>query len=132
MRSIVLAVVLLALPMTAQAQFRSQPMPAGDARLPGIVDRTPPGSHRPPGAEVQVVQTDRMVAHDLREARQTIDWRRESGELTRREARQLRREARLIDTLSYRYARDGLRADERSELTLRAQELRSRAAAPRG
>jgi hypothetical protein len=132
MRSIVAAAVLLALPVTAQAQFRSQPMPAADARLPGIVDRTPPGSHRAPGfMEVRIVPGDRTVQHDLREARETIDRRYENGELTRREARRLRREVRLVDRLQYRYGHDGLRSDERAELALRAQELRSRAAAPR-
>jgi hypothetical protein len=123
--------LLLALPSAAQAQFRSQPMPAADVRLPGIVDRTPPGGHRVPGfIEVRIVPGDRTVQHDLREARETIDRRYESGELTRREARQLRREVRLVDRLQYRYGADGLRPDERTELALRAQELRSRAAAP--
>ena len=129
MRSIVAAAVLLALPVTAQAQFRSQPMPAADARLPGIVDRKPPGGHRTPG--VRIISGDHAVQHDLREARETIDRRYENGELTRREARRLRREVRLVDRLQYRYGHDGLRADERAELALRAQELRSRAAAPR-
>ena len=132
MRSMVAAAVLLALPISAQAQFRSQPMPPGDARLPGIVDRTPPGGHRTPGfMEVRIVPGDRTVQRDLREARETIDRRYENGELTRREARRLRREVRLVDRLQYRYGADGLRADERAELALRAQELRSRAAAPR-
>ena len=132
MRSIVAAAVLLALPVTAQAQFRQQPMPAADARLPGIVDRTPPGTHRPPGfIDVRFIPGDRAVQRDLREARETIDRRYENGELSRREARRLRREVRLVDRLQYRYGADGLRADERAELTLRAQELRSRAAAPR-
>ena len=131
MRSIVAAAVLLAVPITAQAQFRSQPMPAADARLPGIVDRTPPSGHRPPGfIEVRIVPGDRTVQHDLREARETIDRRYENGELTRREARQLRRELRIVSRLQYRYGHDGMRADERAELALLAQELRSRAAAP--
>ena len=132
MRSIVAAVVLLALPVTTQAQFRPQPIPAAHARLPGIVDRTPPGTHRPPGiVEVRFVPGDRAVQHDLREARETIERRYENGELTRREARRLRREIRLIGRLQYRYGHDGLRPDERAELALRAQELRNRAAAPR-
>ena len=132
MRSIAAALLILALPATAEAQFRSQPLPAGDARLPGIVDRTPPGTHRTPGfIQVRFVPGDRAVQRDLREARETIDRRYENGELTRREARRLRREVRLIGRLQYRYGHDGLRPDERAELALRAQELRSRAAAPR-
>ena len=132
MRTVVAAVIALTLPVAAQAQFRAEPMPRAAARLPGIVDRTPPGTMRVPGlVQVRVVPGDRAVAHDLREARDTIDRRYENGELTRREARRLRREVRLIDRLQYRYGHDGLRADERAELVLRAQELRSRAAAPR-
>jgi hypothetical protein len=132
MRSIAAALLAFALPVTAQAQFRPQPMPAIHARLPGIVDRTPPGTHRTPGiVEGRFVPGDRAVQHDLREARKTIDRRYENGELTRREARRLLREVRLVGRLQYRYGHDGLRADERAELALRAQELRSKAAAPR-
>jgi hypothetical protein len=133
MRSIAAVLLILALPATAQAHFRSQAMPAGDARLRGIVDRTPPGTQSAPGiVEVRFVPGDRAVQHDLREARETIDRRYENGELTRHEARRLRREVRLIGRLQYRYGHDGLRPDERAELALRAQELRARAAAPRG
>ena len=128
MRLTAAALLLLALPSTAHA-IREQAGP-DFRRMPGIVERTP-GATRLPGAiEIQAIPGDPYVAHDLREARETIDRRFENGELTRREARQLRREVRLIGRLQYRYGHDGLRPDERAELSLRAQELRSRAAAP--
>ena len=131
MRSIVAAMVLVALPSAAHAQFQPQPMPPA-AGLPGIVERGPPGSFRLPGmVEIRADTGDRAVAHDLREARETIERRRENGELTRREARRLRREARVVERLAYRYGRDGLSNPERRELTLRAQTLRSQSAAPR-
>ena len=131
MRSIVAAVALLALPSAVEAQFRAQPMPPTAARMPGIVERGPPGSVRLPGMiEIRGGTVDRAVAHDLREARETIARRRESGELSRREARRLRREVRLVARLTYNYGRDGTSEPERRELELRAQTLRSRSAAP--
>lgn len=60
-----------------------------------------------------------LFARDIRDARN-------AGQLTRREARQLRREAGVIDSLTQRYARDGLSAAERRELDLRAGVLRDR------
>jgi hypothetical protein len=130
MRSIVAAMALLALPSTAQAQFLPQAPPA--MRLPGIVDRGPPGSVRLPGMiEVRAGIYDRAVAHDLREARETIERRRKNGELSRREARRLRREVRLIARLAGNYGRDETSEPERRELELRAQTLLSRSGAPR-
>ena len=75
----------------------------GDSRLPG------------PG-----------LGRDLRDIEGRIDRARDSGAITRREARQLRREARLIASLAGRYAQDGLSGSERSELTNRAVYLRGR------
>ena len=132
MRSIVAAMVLLALPCTAQARFQSQPMPSGAARVPGIVEPAPPGSFRLPGmVQVRPGIIDPFVEHDLREAHKNIERRRDNGELTGREARRLRREAHLVARLAYRYGRDGLSDPERRELALRAQTLRSQSGAPR-
>lgn len=129
MRLTAVALLLLALPSAAHA-IREQPGPVYRGTS-GIVERNP-GTTRLPGAiEIRAIPGDPHVAHDLREARETIDRRYENGELTRREARRLRREVRVVDRLQYRYGADGLRADERAELALRAQELRGRAAAPR-
>ena len=97
-----------------------------------IAPRTPPGSVRLPGVvEVRADPASRVVARDLRETRETIERRRENGELSRREARTLRREVRLVAHLAARYARDGMSEGERRELELRSDVLRSRSAAPR-
>ena len=123
------AMVLLTLPGAAEA---ITPQRASDeARHRGIVERNPGTTRLPGQIDVHIGTSDPVVAQDLREARRSIERRRDNGELSRREARQLRREVRLVQRLSYSYGHDGLRPDERSELTLRAQEQRSRAAAPR-
>jgi hypothetical protein len=66
------------------------------------------------------------VARELRDVRSRIERARDEGQLSKREARQLRREARLIGRLADRYAAGGLSPAERGELGTRAQVLRSR------
>ena len=68
---------------------------------------------------------------ELDRARGDIERRRESGELSRGEARRLRREAGRIEAISDRYRRDGLSANELGELMVRASELRNRTATGR-
>lgn len=74
----------------------------GDSRLPG------------PG-----------IGRELNDIRGRVERARENGALSRTEARQLRREVRLIGRLAHRYGRDGLSPYERSELQTRAQVLRA-------
>ncbi|HEX8442339.1 MAG TPA: hypothetical protein VF631_01695 [Allosphingosinicella sp.] len=64
------------------------------------------------------------IGRELRNVRRGIERARETGELTRREARQLYREARLIDRAAERYGQGGLSALERRELETRARVLR--------
>ena len=64
------------------------------------------------------------IGRELRDIRSRIDHARQSGDLSAREARQLRREARLIGRLANRYGRDSLSLSERSELQVRTQVLR--------
>lgn len=71
------------------------------------------------------------MAHDLREARKRISNGRDTGQLSKREARALRREAGQISALAERYARDGLSDSERRELDMRTQVLRDLTAAQR-
>ena len=52
-----------------------------------------------------------------------VERARENGLISRGEARQLRRDARLIDRLGHRYARDGLSQSERAELQNRIHRL---------
>ena len=63
---------------------------------------------------------------DLADVREQIDRGRDSGTLSRREARGLRREARLIGAVADRYGRDGFSDSEMRELELRTRALRDR------
>jgi len=71
------------------------------------------------------------VGHDLRETRKRISNGRDSGQLSKREARALRREAGQISALADRYAHGGVSDSERRELEMRAQVLRDLTAAQR-
>jgi hypothetical protein len=64
------------------------------------------------------------IGRELRDVRRGIERARETGELTRREARELRREARLIGRSAGRFRQGGLSASERRELEIRARVLR--------
>ncbi|HEV7660142.1 MAG TPA: hypothetical protein VGO55_09885 [Allosphingosinicella sp.] len=63
--------------------------------------------------------------NELRDLRGRIDDARESGRISRGEARAYRREARVIGALARRYGRDGLSPSEVTELRVRAQVLGS-------
>ncbi len=127
MRLITTAVALLILPAGAQA-ITQQAAPPGGYRLPGIAEPKP--TRLPGVVEVHIGASDPVVSHELREAREQIEWRRESGEITRREARRLRREVRLVERLAYHYGLDGLDGTERRELEMRATVLSARTATP--
>jgi hypothetical protein len=96
------ALILPALP--AAAQIRD---PSGGVRWPGPSPALP------------------GVARELGQADRSISDGRESGQLSRREAKALRRESRQIATLERRYARGGLSQSERAELESRIAALRS-------
>ena len=129
MRLITAALVLLALPSAALAITPQRA--SDDVRYGGIAERHPGTTRLPGSVDIHIGAGDPVVAQDLRETRRTIERRRDNGELSRREARQLRREVRVVERLTYRYGQDGLRADERRELALRASVLRARSEAPR-
>lgn len=67
------------------------------------------------------------LGRELRQIRHGIDRAREAGLISSREARQLRREARMIGRLGHRYSHGGLSDSERRELQTRTQLLRERA-----
>lgn len=56
---------------------------------------------------------------------------RQGNQLTRREARQLKREVRQVDVLEARYAEGGLSPSEEAELFVRREALRNDIAAKR-
>ena len=110
MRFAFAACLLLASPAAAQIAGRHdyEPVPIanpflGDSSLPG------------PG-----------IGREMRDVRGKIHDARESGLISGREARQLRREARAIERLAHAYGRDGLSQSERRELETRTLYLRGR------
>jgi hypothetical protein len=117
MRPILFPALFLALPSVAQAQFVAGPGSAPEP-MPGIVDRG-------------TLPTMPSLGHQLGEARDRIEGGRKRGELTKREARGLRRDAGMIETLADRYGADGLSDSERRELDMRTEVLRTLTAAQR-
>lgn len=69
------------------------------------------------------------VARELHAVDRSIRAARDAEKLSRREARELRRERRRIAALEERYARDGLSESERAGLQARIAALRSVAGA---
>lgn len=65
------------------------------------------------------------TGRDLRDVRSDIRAGRERGELSRRDARRLRREANEISMLEERYSNGGLSDAERAELRSRIEVLRA-------
>jgi hypothetical protein len=64
------------------------------------------------------------IGREVRDIKGRIHRARDSGALSRGEARRLEREARALDRLARHYGRDGLSASERAELDNRANYLR--------
>ncbi len=69
------------------------------------------------------------VARELHQVDRSIRDARDAEKLSRKEARELRRESRRIAALEDRYARDGLSESERAGLQARIAALRSVASA---
>jgi hypothetical protein len=98
-----------------------------------IAERHPPREvQRPPNTlAVDSRQKGPGLRRDVQDIRQRIERERENGAISRREARQLKREARLIAVQAHRYGRDGLSSSERTELEARAHYLRDAVNRPR-
>lgn len=71
------------------------------------------------------------VARELNQVDRSIRDARDADKLSRKEARELRRESRRIAALEERYARNGLTESERAGLQARIEALRSIASARR-
>lgn len=71
------------------------------------------------------------VTRDLHQADQSIRDARDTGQLSRKDARALKREARMIAALEERQSRDGLTGSEQAALQQRVEALRSVASARR-
>ena len=74
---------------------------------------------------------DPPVAAEMNQIHRRIDRLRDSGILSRREARQLHREARAIGHAAYHYSADGYSTSERAELRARTAVLRQEVSRPR-
>ena len=111
MRPLSSSLLLLALASAAPAGARIV-----GTQLPSPVPRANPfiGDSRIPAPG---------VGRDLRDIRHRIERARETGDISAREARQLRREARFIGRLAGRYGRDGLSSSEQGELRTRTEAL---------
>jgi hypothetical protein len=106
---------------------------------------TGPSAPRHGGGIVGEIRTERAAAPNagrgvelagqIRQLEERIDDLRESGQISRREARNMRRDARAISHAWWRYGNDGLsdsEADELQSRLLAANSLARPAPAPRG
>lgn len=109
MRLFMIAAILVAAPAAAQIRDPSGSNTGWPAPRPAL-----------PGVARELHQVDRSI-RDARDA----------DKLSRKEARELRRESRRIAALEERYARDGLSETERAGLQARIEALRSIASARR-
>lgn len=113
---VLLPIGLLLLPAAAMAQFAPTPR----VPTPRIGPFVPAAGPADPDS--------RRETHDIR-AR--IDRGRDAGQLSRREARGLRRGTGAIEAMAGRYAADGLSDAEARELSVRAHVLRDEVLARR-
>ena len=103
-----LLVVGIFLSATASAQFYRSPAPVPRPRAPVLTSA--PSSSPAPNTEMQVVYAD------IREGARY-------GQLSHKQAKELRREASEIELLEQRYAEGGLSDAEAAELRTRAEVL---------
>ena len=97
-----------------------------------IVGPLPPSDYRAPNPFVgDSSLPGPAVGREVGDIRKRVKRAQESGRISRRDARQMHREARLIRRLERRYASDGLSASERRELEARALYLRAALNRPR-
>ena len=91
-----------------------------------IVGPPPPSDYRAPNPFIgDSSLPGPAIGREVGDIRKRVDRAREGGRISKREARQLDREARLIRRLERRYASDGLSSSERRELEARAHYLRA-------
>jgi hypothetical protein len=148
MRTIAATMLFLALPSAAHAQFTSQPMPQARHHAPPIDGSAAIGRSERQRERVSAIAQPRQdlrsptisgrtstgaitFGEELDRARRDIKRQRNSGEMSRSEARALRKEADRIGQMANRYREDGFSEFERRELDLRTSELRNRTATGR-
>jgi hypothetical protein len=108
---------LVAVPILTVAFFAAMPV---SAQGWGYSPSPMPGAPR-----------DTSIGRQLGKIRSDTNAGRESGQLTRRQARALRRERASISALEARFARDGLSDSEKAELQARVEILHANTVARR-
>ena len=93
-----------------------------EAQFVGKHDYGPAGVSNPFIGDSRQQSPD--IGRELHNVRHEIRAARESGALSGREARQLRREANAIEQAASRYAEDGLSRSEQDELENRTRYLK--------
>ena len=71
-----------------------------------------------------------LYLRNLDDARRSVSDRRRSGDLTKSEARALKKQQRVLEALGDRYAADGLSESEERELAMLSQALLDLSRAP--
>lgn len=105
------------------------------ASAPGSAQIAPRHDYGPVGLSDPFLGDGRIpgpgIGRELRDVRGKIREGRESGQLSRREARQLERETRRIGLAARRFGRDGLSASEARFIDARLLALRGAVTAAR-
>lgn len=79
----------------------------------------------PPTAPRTVPALNPGVGREVAQARSAVEAGRETGELSRKQVKQLKRELSYVRTLERRYAQDGLNEQELAELRKRVEVVRA-------
>jgi len=82
-----------------------------------------PGPHRSPPMVATTVSQTKSIAPQIGRVYSDIDQGRSAGQLSHKQAKQLRIEAEEISVLEQRYAVDGLSDSEAAELNTRIEAL---------
>lgn len=125
MRLLLALPLLITVPAVAQAQIADPQIAA-----PPIVGPVPTGAPpAPPRAERRDGAYSPGYIYEREKTRDDIKAAKNSGRLSAKAAKSLKREARRTDFLAGFYARDGLSASEARELEMRASAIQSLAGA---
>lgn len=95
-----------------------------------IVGPPAPQPKNPPYRDIQQKAEAGRYRLDLRNVDRAIRDGRESGRLSKQDAKKLRKERQQIDSLARRYGSDGLSPQEAQELYMREKVLESQARLP--
>jgi hypothetical protein len=95
-----------------------------------IVGPPAPRPSSPPYGDIRQKDDEARYRLDLREVDKVIREGRETGRLSKQDAKGLRRERQQIESLAQRYGDDGMSPREAEELYMRERVLESQARLP--